>query len=647
MKRAYSILNIKTINEDERIIEGIASTPTPDRVDDIVEPMGAKFSLPMPLLWQHNRDEPIGQVVWAKQTPDGIPFRAQIANINEPGKLKDLLDFAWQSIKTKLVRAVSIGFRSLEAEPINPKDPWGGQRFKAWEWLELSAVTIPAQAEATINVIRSIDTDLRERAETAATGQERKPAGATAVKIKPKERHMAKPKSLADQISDMEATRAAKVARMSELMKEAGGENQTLGAAEQDEFDGLDAEVEALDRDLVRLRKLEKLNKESAKPVDDKTVTHETAPQRVPVQIKQAPVQLEKGAVFSRYAMALMMGKGSRSEALSIAKSNERWVKESPQLIDILKTAVDAGTTTDATWAGNLVFYQNMTSEFIDLLRPMTVLGRLAGFRRVPFNISIPRQTAGASVGWVGEGSAKPLSKGAFDRVTMKWAKAAGIVALTEELVRFSNPSAEALVRDDLLKVMATFLDDQFLDPSVAVVADVSPASITNGADTSAASGQTALDFINDAKTAFINFAINEIPLDGSYWIMRPAQAISLMTMLNALSQPYFPTITPNGGTLLGFPVITSNSVSSGDVVFLNPREILLADDGMVTLDSSREASLQMDDSPTDGATTTINLWQHNMVGIRAERWINWLRRYNEAVYVITSADYGGMGTGT
>src|SRR5512135_801284 len=50
--RAYSTILIKSINEDQRIIEGVASTPTADRVGDIVEPLGAKFNLPMPLLWQ-------------------------------------------------------------------------------------------------------------------------------------------------------------------------------------------------------------------------------------------------------------------------------------------------------------------------------------------------------------------------------------------------------------------------------------------------------------------------------------------------------------------------------------------------------------------------------------------------------------------
>lgn len=158
--RAYSFITIKSVDEEERIIEGIASTPSPDRMGDIVNPMGAKFTLPLPLLWQHNHDEPIGHVFEASPAPEGIWFRAKIAKTGEPGKLKDLLDYAWQSIKMKLVAAVSIGFRPIKYAFLSE----GGIEFDEWEWFELSAVTIPAQAEATITAVKSIDAGLRKAA---------------------------------------------------------------------------------------------------------------------------------------------------------------------------------------------------------------------------------------------------------------------------------------------------------------------------------------------------------------------------------------------------------------------------------------------------------------------------------------------------
>lgn len=153
MNRAYSILEVKSLDDDAREIRGIASTPTPDRMKDIVDPLGASFADEIPLLWQHKHDAPIGITRLGKPTKNGIPFVAKIAKIEEDGPLKTLVDMAWQAIKAKLVRGVSIGFRSLAQEYLDN----GGIKFTQTEIYELSAVTIPANAEATIQAIKSFD----------------------------------------------------------------------------------------------------------------------------------------------------------------------------------------------------------------------------------------------------------------------------------------------------------------------------------------------------------------------------------------------------------------------------------------------------------------------------------------------------------
>lgn len=153
-KRAYSVLEIKSIDEDERIVEGVATTPMTDRMEDIIEPKGAIFKLPLPLLWQHNSREPVGHVIEAKATDDGIKVRARFASVGEPASLKDDLDRAWSMVKAKLVRGLSIGFNPLEWSDI--KGTYG-LRYTKWEWLELSAVTIAANADATITGIKSAD----------------------------------------------------------------------------------------------------------------------------------------------------------------------------------------------------------------------------------------------------------------------------------------------------------------------------------------------------------------------------------------------------------------------------------------------------------------------------------------------------------
>lgn len=155
MTKAYSTLQIKSITDtdDERIITGIANTPSTDRDDDILEPMGAAFVLPIPLLWQHNHNQPIGEVIQATVTEKGIEIVAKIAKITENGKLKDRLDEAWQSIKSGLVKCLSVGFKIKEYNYL--ESSWG-LHIKEWEWYELSVVTVPANGDAVITSVKQI-----------------------------------------------------------------------------------------------------------------------------------------------------------------------------------------------------------------------------------------------------------------------------------------------------------------------------------------------------------------------------------------------------------------------------------------------------------------------------------------------------------
>lgn len=149
-KRAYSILEMKSVDTDGRTISGIATTPEPDRVGDIVDPHGAKFADEIPLLWQHQHDKPVGTAKLGKPSDSGIPFTASLPAISEDGPLKQLVDMAWQAIKAKLVRGVSIGFRPIEYSFMDD-----GIRFIQTEIYELSLVTIPANASATIQTIKA------------------------------------------------------------------------------------------------------------------------------------------------------------------------------------------------------------------------------------------------------------------------------------------------------------------------------------------------------------------------------------------------------------------------------------------------------------------------------------------------------------
>jgi HK97 family phage major capsid protein len=459
----------------------------------------------------------------------------------------------------------------------------------------------------------------------------------------------------AEQIGAYENKRAANVAAMAKIMEKSAEVGATLDAADQEEFDTLDGDNDAIDKHLDRLRKMETANIATAKPVTAKNGEEGAAQRQVgSIQVKN-PV-LPKGTAFARYVGAIAHTKGDREAAARFAAN--RWKDSTPEVemvlrtdLDLIeKTAVNAGTTTDSTWAAPLVVYNNMQQEFIDYLRPLTIIGRINGFRRVPFKTKVPRQTSGATVNWVGEGKVKPLTSLAFDTVTLEHHKVAGIIPLTEELVKFSNPGAEELVRSDLASAIAQFLDVEFIDVTNAST-DVSPASVTYGLTPIVASGTTAAAFRYDVKQMFAQLLTANLQIAGGVWVMTQQQAVALAMMQNSLGQAEFPGISVTGGTLLGFPVITSENVPATGgsptdgyaITFILPGEILLADDGGVMVDISREATLQMEttpDSPFSASTSLVSLWQHNMVAVKVERFITWQKRRTNAAALIASAKY-------
>ncbi len=660
LQRAYSILTIKAVDAEQRIITGIATTPTADRSGDIVEPAGASFQLPIPLLWQHDSRQPIGEVFAARVTSAGIEIQARLVSIADPGTLKDRLDNAWQSIKAGLVKGLSIGFQSIEESRINETYSY---RYIKWLWLELSAVTIPANADATIATIKSLDVGLAASGTESDLDPHKKPAGVSALRvvkaIRPQDRNMKQ--SIADQTKAFEATRATKSARMTAIMEKAGEDGVTLDAAQTEEYDGLALEVKALDVHLIRLAEHEKTMAAAAKPIDGTTEEKGTA-SRTPHRIITVEKKLPPGIPFARFAMCIAASKGSRVEAMDLAKT---FYPDDSMLFASLriKTAIGAGAAVTSHWADDLVPYNILMGDFIEFLRAGSIIGKFGGpnpgggpnypaLRHVPFNVRVSGASAGLTGNWVGEGKPAPVSKMTTFNTALTWAKVEALAVLTVEEMRFSNPAAESVVRNDIARAVNARMDTDFVDPALAAVANVSPASITYGVVATTPTGTTAAFARTDLATMIGGFATNLLDPSDIVLIMSSSMALQFSMMVNTLGNADFPDISMKGGTMRGFPVIVSEYLTSvgspatQTIVAVKASDVYLADDGVVTVDASGEASIEMLDSSLvqDGiagtGTSLVSLWQSGLLGIKAQREITWKLRRSTSVQYISPAAY-------
>ena len=649
MNRAHAILEIKAVTEGaKRTFRGIATTPTADRMGDIVEPRGAQFKLPLPLLWQHDGQDPIGWITAAKVTAAGIEIEGEVADIADDGPLKQRLATAWQYIKNKLVRGLSIGFNPIESAQIESTYSF---RFIKWDWLELSAVTIPANQDASITLVKSIDRQHLaalgregppdDRNRPGASGQaSRAPAGALS--------HSRSQKGTVMNLKEMIEARATKNARLKELIDARTAESRAFSDEEGAEFDTLTDEVKALDDD-IRVAKYHATNSAAAQPVDVKRFGGGGGP-TILVK-KEDPDDQFKGQSYTRMliAKALSFQAMRQGEFVSPAEiAAARWGKSHPKFAQFMRTkaGVAGAGTGSGEWGAELTQAdQRYTGDFIEYLYSQTIYDRLP-LRPVPGRVHIKGQDGAATGYWVGESKGIPVSKADYSDVELSPLKVGAIAVCSKEWIRDASPAGEMLVRDAIVQASSQRVDTTFLSTSAAS-AGVSPAGLLNGVTAVTSSGGDADALRSDFQELVAPFIANKNSL-GLQIVTTPSLGMSIGMMVNALGQTEFPGLSENGGTLFNKPVLTGDNVGPGDLILLKPSDIWKIDDRGFEVSMTDQATIEQDsapqgasDTPVAASATLMSLWQTESIGFKVVRSINFQKRRSHAVQFIGDAGYG------
>ena len=150
----------------ERQVRVVASDGSIDRMGDVLVPGGVildEYRRNPIILAQHDPQQPI-----ARCASIGVEGSAVVALIEfPPAGTSEKADEYLALLKARVLGAVSVGFLPRAWEPIKG----GGLKFTSWELLELSVVSVPANANALVT-----ERALR-RAEETASGNCGRPIG--------------------------------------------------------------------------------------------------------------------------------------------------------------------------------------------------------------------------------------------------------------------------------------------------------------------------------------------------------------------------------------------------------------------------------------------------------------------------------------
>jgi len=220
----------------------------------------------------------------------------------------------------------------------------------------------------------------------------------------------------------------------------------------------------------------------------------------------------QRGAAFAKIALAKAATQ-NETEAMRFAVA--RWGPQSSPALE-LKAAVAGGAIDDADYAA-VAGTNEANAEFLDVVQQLDLIGKL-GLRHVPSGVPVVATATGATSYWVGESKAVPVSRAAFERLSLFPKKLSALTVVSNELLQSADPKAEQLFLRDLIRSAVALSDSSFIDPS-ATGTDAQPASVTAAAATIASVG----DLADDCEAAIEAFTGS---LVSAAWVCHPRLAV-------------------------------------------------------------------------------------------------------------------------
>jgi hypothetical protein len=308
-------------------------------------------------------------------------------------------------------------------------------------------------------------------------------------------------------------------------------------------------------------------------------------------------------AFVERYPYAL-----STPELRKALDDGSLVTKAAPRHTPSPSAVIPPGMTGDPNYGGLLP--RALLEPLIQAMQRETVLARIPGLIRAPMYVPLPVLSVRPLVKWVGQTSPKPASKFQTTSTPMTPTKCASILVFSEELMRVTGANAETLLSVLLVDASVTFVDSEFCSAHPGVV-DVSPRGMLNGVVATPTAATTA-GTVSDVLTAlFTQRPHTRTPV----LLVSPATAGAL-----AASSTLLPQLTSAGTALV-------TTIGAGpNIIAIDSSAIYYSDTGG-EVDISREAALQMNDTPDDPATASTiftSLWDMNLVGVRLDRFVTW-----------------------
>lgn len=495
---------------------------------------------------------------------------------------------AWQDVVDGIRRHVSVGYMVRRIEVTERTGQPDLVRVTEWEPFEISLVSVPA--DPSVGVGRAVEIPPEEQPAPRADSRSKDVVKGQGLGMKWKNYRDAAGNLVRVQVDE----NGAEVAGTLEVLERAGdGEQQIRAAASEQErarvrgllelgrvYNAADLAEEAVRNgatsEQLQARILERMNENGNRPLRDG--------QEVEVGLSDREVR--NYSIF-RGLRAMMPNASARDreaaafEMECTAAAERTYGREARGLLipqEVLSRAFNAGgaanTPAGSTSGNNLVATDLMAGSFIDMLRNRTVLlRRAASMMGLVGNVDIPKQTAGATAYWIGEGEDATEGVPTIGQISLSPKTIAAYTDITRRLMMQGTPDAEMIVRNDLNRALALGIDYAGFYGSGA---DNQPRGIAN---------YTGINAVNFATAGAPTYA--EIVEMESEIAADNADVASMAYIVNARMRGRLKTTQKFSGTngapvweeantVNGYTADVTNQIAAGDAFFGNFADLMV-----------------------------------------------------------------------
>lgn len=542
-----------------------------------------------PLLWMHNWDDQRGVVESA--TIDGDRKGRAVVRFSRSEEGEKL----FQDVVDGIVTKVSVGYMVHGIKLVEERENIDVYRVNDWEPYEISLVSVPA--DDTVGVGRKAEIPQVEQADNK---KENPDSVTTTSEVRTFTR--------TDNIMNEKILRDAKGNLVRAKVDADGRIVEVLEMIERAGDDATSAANRGADAERARVRAIAELGKtygqaEKAQQfiIDGKTpedfqrellgaFAAERSNKPLEEQQRGANIGMNEGEIqrFSLMRAIRALADPQNKEAQKAAAfeiecsraAAEAYGKNPSGIIipnDVLADRAFGTGTAGTSGNGSAAIATNLLSgSFIEILRKKAwVMKRARTLAGLVGNVDIPRQNATTQAYWVGEGGEPGTGQPGLDQISFTPKTMGAYTDITRRLMKQATPDAEALVRDDILAVLALELD------RVAIYgtgSEFQPKGLNNY------SGINAVAFGTAGTPSYAEYvqmeteiALDNADVDNMSYAFNAAIRGKAKTTLQFPGVNGSASIWENGGTVNGYATNVSNQIATNDVFFGNWADLVIA----------------------------------------------------------------------